>query len=350
MLQQLTAALVILLTTYVFTLMTGYALNAKNKLLQTYKISTDPYIYIFGILSLTLIGVFIFTPAFNDSIVPVRASFLITNLIFAALIYVVFITDIKKLLLPTIFASSVISAFLFINPDSLPEIVYIPKPLQILCIGLFMGLVTFSAKLMAGITGVFSLCFSMASLGLILISYAGGLPVISGLMATALFGIFVSVFLFNRYETNLIINEGAMMSLAFVFCTLICQGINELAAPSIFILVVYFLVELTWSVSRQYLLHKREPELFFNTFYFSCAQKGLALISIHTMLFKLCIVNIILALFELHMPNAFTLPIFAVVINCWLLSKMYNIEPQPVENLEQKTKSNSGRKKHSKKA
>lgn len=340
MLQQLTGNLIVFFITYIATMLIRQFLYAKNDM-QIYKFKKDPYLYIFCILATSFFSVFFITPDFSDSVAsePMSAFFLFTNFILAALIYVCFLLEIKKPLIAMIFISSLLSSFLFINPDSLPSISFIPWQLEVLGIGLLMGAVTFSAKLLIGLPGIFSLIMSMSSLGLIIISAAGGLPLIISLMATAFFGIFASTFQFNRQEVTLPINEGAMMSATFLFCTLLLQGINELAAPSMFILIIYFIVELLWSLFKQYILSNKEPDLYFNTIYWSAFQKGLFVSSVHTILFKLCIVNIILATFELHMPNAVSLPLLAFVINCWLLSKMYNIDKiEPSQPLPKKTK------------
>ena len=309
---------------YLLTLLIGDVLNIKNDVPTAYLIKKDPYVYIFLLLFVAFCGICFFTPDFKDTILPVNPLWLITSFLFAALIYVLFLIEADKLLDFGVFFFAVLNTFLFADHQALTDLAPVPWQLSALGIGLIIGLITLGARVLAGLTGVFSLVLSLLSFGLFLIAAAGGIPLYLGLMAATMLGVFACIFQFNRWGMRLKINEGVIMSAVFLFCMLLLAGTNELAGPSVFILCFYILAELLWSLCNQYILRRKENDLYFNSVYFHAFEKGLELGTVHVLILKICVINIVLAIFELYAQNAFTLPILAFVINFWFLSKMYN--------------------------
>ena len=309
---------------YLLTLLIGNVLNVKNDVLASYQIKKDPYIYIFLLLFVAFFGICLFMPDFKDAILPINYRWLLTSFLFAAFIYILYLIEADKLLDFGVLFFAVLNTFLFADRQVLVDLAPVPWQLSALGIGLIIGLTTLGARILVGLTGVFSLVFSLLSFGLFLIAAAGGIPLYLGLMAATMLGVFACIFQFNRWGMQLKINEGAMMSACFLFCMLLLAGTNELAGPSVFILCFYILTELLWSLCNQYILRRKENDLYFNTVYFHAFEKGLELGTVHILILKICVINIVLAIFELYAQNAFTLPILAFVINFWFLSKMYN--------------------------
>lgn len=310
---------------YLFTLLISNVLSIKNDVSIPYQFKKDPYIYIFLLLLVLFVGIASFVPDFRDIILPINPLWLGLSFLFAALIYVLFLLEADTLLDLGVFFLSVLSTFLFANHDALVDLAPVPWQLSALGIGLFIGLITLGARVLAGLTGIFSLVITLCSIGLFLTAVAGGIPFYLGLMAAAVAGTFACVFQFNHWGMRLKINEGVMMSVTFLFCMLLLAGTNELAGPSMFILVLYIPAELFWSLWKQYILRHKEPDLYFNSVYFNTFEKGVDLSTIHVLVLKISTVNTVFALFQLYAQNAFTLPVLVFIIDFWLLSKMNSI-------------------------
>ena len=308
---------------YILTLIIGKFLTFKNDALESYRFFKDPYTYIFLLFTIAFVLIGLSTPNFKDYVAAFRFSWIFTSLTFAGIIYLLFLLQLDNTLLVGIFVASLISAFLFTDRNSISDLTSFCEYYTVTGIGILTGLVVLGAKVLIGLPGVFSMVMMMLSLGLFLISIVGGIPLYLGLMATVMLGVFAGIFLFNRFERQLKLNEGAVLSSMFLFCALLLQGVNEFAGPSMLILVTYILAEFFLSLFFCYFLKRREQHLLFNTMYFSAFEKGVSLESIHMIIFKLCTVNIVLALFQLHSPNVLTLPFLAFVINFWLISKVY---------------------------
>jgi len=308
---------------YVLTLFVGKFLSFKNDALESYQFTKDPYIYIFLILLTGFVFVGFFAADFKDLIVPFRFIWLLASFLFAGVIYFLFLLGIDKLVNLGVILLSFVGAFGFVDRSSALDLIPVAPWLTIAGIAIIMSMITLSARVLIGLPGIFAMVMVMLSLGLILIACAGGVPFYLGLMAAVMFGVFACVFQFNKWERQLKINEGAVISFMFLFCMLLLQGVNELAASSMFILTIYVLLELLWSSFFYYLLRSREPHLFYDTVYFSIFERGVLLSSVYTVVFKLCAINIVFALFQLYAQNAFTLPCLGLVINFWLLSKVF---------------------------
>jgi len=322
----LTASILIFTLTYGLTTLLSKSLVSKNDELEEYTLKKDPYIYIFFLLFTGSLGISFFAQHFENFVVPLKTSQLFLPFLFSGLIYILFLLETNKLLNVSVFAFSILSAFLFLNQESLPLTNIIPYEIQILIIGLLLGGFVFSAKLFVALPGFSSSLISMILIGIVLISLAGGLPLSLILFSMLMLGVFLSLFQTNFFEFKLKTNEGALMSVSFLLGSLFLIGVNEFAAPSMLILMTYPLAELAWCLVFHYILKHPATDLYFNTAYFSAYEKGIDLTSLRGFLFKIYVVNNALALFQLYAPNPFTLPFLAFLINFWLLGKLYNAD------------------------
>lgn len=314
----------IFLSSYLLTLLIGNILSIKNDILLPYQLKKDPYIYIFILIFTFFCVAYLLSYFFNDAIITPSFLWLGISFLFSGLIYFLFLLETDNLLNIGIVVFSLSAAFLFADKNILTTSFPAPWWLSSLGIGLIVSIITLGSRVLAGITGIFSLVMSILSLGLFSIACLGGIPSYLGLMAMVMFGVFSCVFQFNRFQLHLRINEGAMMSATFLFCMLLLGGVNELAGPSMLILSAYIIVEFLWSLCAQYILRKKETDLCFNTVYFTSLQKGVDLYVLYSLVLKVCIVNMVLSGFQLYAQNTFTLPILAFLIDFWLLSKLNN--------------------------
>lgn len=308
---------------YVLTLLLGQLLSVEDEKMPVYRFKTDPYIYTFLMLLIGFCVIGWLSSGCQDCVFGFDFKLIATTFLFAGLIYALFLLEMEKLSVLAVFVFSIVNAFCFIQKDALMATNVIPWQAEVLAVGVFLGLVTYSSKMFIGLSGAFSLMISMMSLGVVLIAYAGGIPWFIGFMGVAMTGVFICIFQYNRQSVKFQLNEGAVMSATFIFCSLLLQGVNEFAAPSMFILTIYMLMELLFGLFKQYALRKKEPDLYLHAFYWQAVERGFSVYGVHVLLIKLCIMNILLALFELYSPNVVTLPVAAVFINCWLLSKVY---------------------------
>ena len=324
---------VIFLLSYTLTRFISHLLSIQDDVSIPYQFKKDPYIYIFLILAVLFGAVYFLNPYFKDAVCPPHLIWLGTSFVFAGLIYLLFLLETDKLLDTCVVIFSILSTFLFADKSALADLAPVPWWLSALGVGLTVSLITLGSRVLAGLTGVFSLVMSMLSLGLFLTSCFGGTPSYLGLMAIAMFGAFACIFQFNAFRLHLKINEGAMMSVTFLFCMLLLSGVNEFAGPSMLILPLYIIAELLWSLCAQYILRRKETDLCFNAIYWSAFQKTTDIGLVYTIIFKICIINIVLSCFQLYAQNAFTLPLLALIINFWLLSKL-NVAGQEESTLK----------------
>lgn len=324
---------VIFLLSYVLTRFIGHLLSIQDDAFIPYQFKKDPYIYIFLMFAMLICAVYFLPPYFKDAIYPPHFIWLGTSFVFAGLIYFLFLLETDKLLDVSIVIFSILSTFLFADKSALADLAPVPWWLFALGVGLTVSLITLGSRVLAGLTGVFSLVMSMLTFGLFLVACFGGIPIYLGLMSMAMFGAFVCIFQFNAFQLHLKINEGAMMSATFLVCMLLLGGVNELAGPSMLILPLYIIAELLWSLCAQYILRRKETDLCFNAVYWSAFQKSANIGLIYTIILKICIINIVLSCFQLYAQNAFTLPLLALIINFWLLSKL-NVAGQEESTLK----------------
>lgn len=315
----------IFLASYMLTFLVSNILNVKGEAAHSYRFLKDPFVYVFLILLVSFTSIAFFASDFKDTIIPFSPWWLPTSFLFAGLIYLLFLLETDILLDLAIFVFAILSVFLFANKNALADLAPVPWELSALAIGLTVGLVTLGSKVLSGITGIFALVITTVSFGLFLMFCVGGIPAYIGLMALSLCGIFTCMFRFNGWQIQLQINDGAMMAITFLFCMLLLCGTNEFAGPSMLILSFYIIAELFWSLFFQYILRKKEPDLYFNTAYFIAFEKGIDIAVIYTLVLKICIINVVLAAFQLFAQNTFTLPLVAFIIDFWLLTKINNI-------------------------
>lgn len=325
MLITLAAGSGVFLASYMLTFLVSNILTVKSEAAHSYRFFKDPFVYIFLILLISFAAIAFFASDLKDTITPFSPWWLPASFVFAGLIYLLFLLETEILLDIGVFVFAVLSVFLFADKNALADLAPMPWELSALAIGLTAGLITLGSKVLSGITGIFALMITTLSFGLFLISCVGGIPAYLGLMALSMCGIFICMFRFNGWQLQLQINDGAMMSITFLFCMLLLCGTNEFAGPSMLILPIYIITELFWSLFFQYILRKKEPDLYFNTAYFAAFEKGVDIAVIYTLILKICIINIVLAIFQLYAQNAFTLPLITLMIDFWLLTKINNI-------------------------
>lgn len=302
-----------------------------------YRFKQDPYFGMFLLFFLSALSLRLLIPDFHDVISPVSTLSFYLPFVFAGLIYFSFLFQSSKLTNVVILACSILSAFLFLKNDSLLFSNLIPASWEKLIFGILIFLITLSSKLLNRLNNIFSAFITTFLVGIVALSLVGGLPLNFGLMAALWVGTWLAYFQFNIFDVKISLNDGAIMSSAFLLSTFLIGSANELSFPSVFILTVYLLAELIWAIVHHFFSKSEATDISEQTVYFNVYQKDVTLFALYIAIFKLGFVNVFLALFQLYAPNAFTLPFLSIIINLWLLSKLNNFD-QPDLNLKETSK------------
>lgn len=326
------------LLTYMLTIFSAKYFSAWNTTDTTYLIKHDPFIYIFFT---TLVGTFLiywFTPDLSDSVSPLSNLQTVLPFLASALLYICYLLADSNRRIYTflcIFFGALICSS-SINLQASPLNDTIPIPFQIIGIALFITCVTLSSKLLIGLPSIFSLFIVTGLLGITLLSFLGGLPFLFALFACFSLGIWFAVYQNNRFQKNILLNDYALMSTTLLICTLFAHAISEFSGPSVLILTFYPLSELLCALFTAYILNQKEQDLYLNTAYIHAYRQGASISVLQTLLLKISILNIALASFQLYSVNSFTLPLVGLLLNLWLLSKLYASDVPPLTTEDSK--------------
>ena len=289
-----------------------------------YKIKTDPWIYLLG---LTIVGLSLlqyFLPDFDDVIVAVSGLHLLVVLTCAALIYLIFLLELEKAFYIAILGSCI--AITFMQPaDRLLFEGLLPFWLDRMFMVFVCFIVATGMGFLNRMYGIFSLQGLTVAFGLLLIALIGGIPLYLGFFGAWLAGIWLGFLNLNWYPGQVYLNQGACASASFVFAALLLQGSVEMAAPSMLILIMYFLTEALWALVRCFVLNVKAAELSDDTAYMTVFKNGLSIPVIGIAVVKISVVNILLAGFQLYAGNPYSIPLFALIVNLWLLNILYNV-------------------------
>ena len=331
MLWPLIYCMVLFLLTYMLTTLNAKYFSRWNATDPVYTLRHDPFIYIFSLMLLGTFLIYFVTPDYSDSISPLRFSQLVISALSSSFLYfflLYFFKDNRPILTSALIFLGTLVCASCINFENSPLNGYLPAPVQIICVALFISCVALSSKLLIGLPSIFSLFISSSLLGIILLSFLGGLPILYALFAAFFLGIWVAVYQSDKFERNIQLNAQSLSITTLFICTLFAHAISEFSGPSVMILTFYPLSELICALFVTYILRKKENELYLNASYFHGYQRGLSLSVLQSLVFKIGVLNIILSAFQLHSVNAFTLPIIAFVLNLWLISKLYYTDTQ----------------------
>ncbi len=330
MLWPLTYCIILFLLTYMLTTFGAKHFSLWNATDPVYTLKHDPFIYIFALmLTGTFLIYFLVAPDFGDSLSPLGATQLITTAFLPSVLYFCLLYLFREK--QPIYTSALIflgalACASTINFQYSPLNNILPIPLQVLCVAFFITCISLSSKLLIGLPSIFSLFICSFLLGITVLSLLGGLPILYALCAAFYLGTWAAVYQSNKFEKNIQLNAQSVSITTLFLCALFAHSIGEFSAPSVMILTFYPLSELFCALFITYILRKKENDLYLNTAYIHGYKRGFDLPILQSLVFKLGVLNIILSAFQLHSVNAFTLPIIAIVLNLWLISKLYLTE------------------------
>ena len=288
-----------------------------------YKIKKDVWVYMWFLSLFFVSALYCVLPDFKDMIYNLKYKNIIAVFTLAALIYVAFLLEIKKLLYIVMVVSSAIVVLLIPEHTLLFENV-IPVWAERLVIFISLFLITFFAGILNAMPAIFSIFVLTVLSGVAILSILGGVPLFMGLTASVLCGIWLGYLRFNWDSREVSLNSGACASAGFLLAGFLLLGSMELSGPSMLILISYLSAETLWAVIRRYIWRIKEPELYYNTVYFVCYTKDISADAIMFSITKIGIVNVIFSCFQLYAPNSFSIPFCSLIINLWLLNMLYH--------------------------
>lgn len=299
-----------------------FAYTAKNTYTK-YTFSRDPWIYIWALSLILTTATYFFTPDFNDTIANISYTRILITFVLSAFIYMAHLFETEKLEYLIIAASSAFIAYLIPNDTLIFEgnLPLFTERLIIFCIIFF---ITFFAKVLNGMSAIFAIFMLTGLFGICLVSLIAGLPLAFGFVAATLSGIWLGFIRYNWYPSEIALNDGACTSAGFLLSNFFLFASQEFAGPSMCILCTYLIAETLLVLTRRYILRIKEPDFYNNSAYFLSYTKDIDIDAILVAIYKIGAINIIFAGFQIYAPNAFSLPVFSLVINLWLLNMMYN--------------------------
>lgn len=267
--------------------------------------------------------IFYMAPTAYDIVAPVNGYVLPTVFATAAVLYVIYWLENAWLTQIAIFIASGLLSFLL--PD---EAMIFEGAIPLWAGRLFAALFTYAfvngAKNINLLAGVFGIQVLAVSAGIGVLALFGGLPLYLGMMGIYFAGIWLGFLNLNWFPSKVYVNSGTCAAVFYILAWMILQGAAEFSAPSMLILCMYFIAEMIWALVQRFILNVKRTDFSENTATYGAFEKGLTVEAIGVSVVKINVVNGILALFQLYSVNMYSVPIFAFLINLWLLGILYN--------------------------
>ena len=273
-----------------------------------------PLPYMLGIYAIGSIGIYYsFSNAdFIESLTLIRV---ITPVLFAALLYFMsFIVSRFWLAILTVFCLSVTVFLQPFSGDALfPEI---PQLLTKLLIIAFFSVYCLGSRIMNLLPHTFIIPNIIVLVGLIVIAFLGASPLYIGLSCALLAGILGGYLGQNFLQVKIDFDDDAALVIAYLVSSLLLMNMGEFCFPSCLILTSVFWAELLIAMWNKY-FSVRTGTLSENTNYYIAAQKySVQVLTLN--IFKIGVVTLFLAWFQLFAENQYSLPIVALLITLWL--------------------------------
>ncbi len=289
---------------------------------QNYSLKNDPWIYMW-LLGYAMASVAYFMlPDFKDSIVSLGYSYIAVPFILAAVLYVLFLLELNALFYIGMVVSSAVVAYM-IPSDVLIFENKVPFIADRLIVFASILSVTFFAKILNGMSAVFGIFVLTGLLGTTFVSALGGAPLLFGCIAVLIAGVWIGFLRYNWYPSEIALTDGACSSAAFLLACFFLYNSFEMAGSSMLILLAYLVAEILWVIVRCYIFRNKEPEFYNNTAYFLSYTRDISVDAILVAVSKIAVINLIFACFQIYSPNAFSVPLFTLIVDLWLLNMLY---------------------------
>ena len=295
---------------------------------RSYALKYDAWLYLLSLVFIGSLSIGYFTPVFHDQIVSLNLSSVILTVFLAAFIYAAFTLDNPWILNGAIILS-IIALLCLLPPENIVLSSTYPLLADRLILFSFLLFLTRASTVLNAQNGIFIIYALTVCFGLMFMAVFGGVPLILGGFAAVIGGILSGFFNINALQEKIAFNKGACISASFLLSALVLYASAEYAFSSTLILTCYLPIEFIWAIVNYYLRHNKGAALSEGAAYSTLLSQDSSLYAVWVALAKIGVVNIILACFQLYAPNRFSLPIFTVILNLWLLSRLLSAFDPP---------------------
>lgn len=299
---------------------TGYQYSLQK--VPFYKSSA--YLPVYTLLLIVFSGLYFTDPVKSDFLNDLGFSDIIVPLLAAGFIYAVSLLPRFRRFENLVIAAAAIASCFFLPADfrlfegELPF--WADRAVIVLLWWLYSRCYIFLNR-MDGILPLQNMTFS---LGLVTLGFLGALPFLFMMFGLCLLGVNLAFALLNWYPAKIRLSDGACSSFGFIFGWLALLGSSEGCMPCMLILNMYYLIEVLTALIQKFSLKDEHKNLLTNTSYYQVNVSGLSPDAIVRHILKLEIVFVILSIFEIYAPNAYSVPILAFIMGAWFLSRLRN--------------------------
>lgn len=298
-----------------------YYLSLRNEELAPRK--NAPFVIIFPITALAFIFLFYQISNQQDFIYPLAVLNLWLPLAGSALIY-----GCWRFVRSPHFATLVIllcsGAAYFLQPSEFSVAPELSPWISGLILSLILFFFSFSYPYINGIDGILGLQTTGIGLGIFALSLLGGVPSLLGGFSLSFAAVFCAFMFFNWYPAKLSLTTGGAHAVGFIIGWLMLNTAYEGSGPAVIIFALFFVVEILTALLKKMTLRPEYANLAANTNCYEANLSGFPPSSIAANIFRLQLILLMMGCFELYAPNAYTIPLFTLVVTIWYLSKLKN--------------------------
>lgn len=188
-----------------------------------------------------------------------------------------------------------------------------------------------------GLDGVLATENLTIGIGLTFLAVLGAAPYLFGIISLCFAVLCLTFMIFNWYPARLSLDNNGCRAVGFMLAWLIFINSAESSISCGIIFAMYYIVELLESAVKKLSLRDRYMKLTANTNYYQANISGLPPCNVIAFLFKLQVVLIIIGCFQIYAPNSFSIPILALIITVWFLTRLVDWQT-PKKTLKQLNK------------
>lgn len=285
---------------------------------------SSAYLPIYALILVAFTIIYFANSVKSDFLHDLNYSNIIVPLLSAGLIYAFSLTpELARFKSLTIAAAAIVSSF-FLPPEFYlfeKTVPFWADRLIIIFLWWAFGYCYVFLNKMDGILPLQNMTFS---LGLTLLGFLGALPQLFMLFGLCLLAVNLAFILLNWYPAKISLSDGAACSFGFIFGWLALAGSAEGCMPCMVILGMYYFLEVLTAYLQKLSLKDEYKNPLTNTSYYQVNVSGLSPDTIVRHLVKLEIIFVILSIFEIYAPNAYSVPLLAFIMGAWFLSRLRN--------------------------
>ena len=302
-----------------------------NKFVLTQEISLKilPFIYIFGFYVVGTIAAYIFADN-KDFVEPLTFTRAFLPLVFAALIYVVFLLFSEMTF--SVFVAAAVCITVWMQPIG-PAIElwgispYIVR--SVIC--LFGVMFCLSMRLYNILPHTVVIELAAILFGICILCFVGASPLFVALCAAVLMGVLGAFLSLNYYNVKMDFDDGACVAIAYLVCNLMLLNVGEFSFPSCVIFTMLLWAELVTALYRKYVL-SQGGMLRENT---SCyaGTDIYTLQGLSANVLRVCAVLLFIGWFQLFSTNQYSLPIISFGLAFWLGNALGKPQPSSLKEI-----------------